>query len=74
MIEVNDEQLKEYCHLTDDMFGDEGGFDNYDDVMAEICLTQGTKSDNGDKWVDKHSGYIIDNTQTYYQMFQNPDF
>ena len=36
---------------------------NYDDVMAEICLTQGTKSDNGDKWVDKHSGYVIDNIE-----------
>ena len=36
---------------------------NYEDVMAEICLTQGTKSDNGDKWVDKHSGYVIDNIE-----------
>jgi len=32
---------------------------NYENVMEEICLKQGTKSDNGDMWVDKHSGYII---------------
>jgi len=33
MISVTDEQLKEYCHLTDDVFGDEGSFDNYDDYV-----------------------------------------
>jgi hypothetical protein len=32
---------------------------NYTTVIEEICLEQGTLSDNGDKWVDKHSGYII---------------
>jgi len=32
---------------------------NYENVMEEICLHQGTKSDNGDMWVDKHSGYVI---------------
>ena len=32
---------------------------NYDKVIESICLEQGTLSDNGDKWVDKHSGYII---------------
>jgi len=30
-------------------------------VEEEICLDQGTLSDNGDKWVDKYSGYIIKN-------------
>lgn len=32
---------------------------NYDSVIEQICLDQGTLSDNGDKWVDKYSGYII---------------
>ena len=32
---------------------------NYTSVIEEICLEQGTLSDNGDKWVDKNSGYII---------------
>jgi hypothetical protein len=32
---------------------------NYDMVVEQICLEQGTLSDNGDKWVDKYSGYII---------------
>jgi len=32
---------------------------NYTAVIEEICLQQGTLSDNGDKWVDKNSGYII---------------
>lgn len=32
---------------------------NYNAVIEEICLEQGTLSDNGDKWVDKNSGYII---------------
>jgi len=33
--------------------------ENYDTVVSNICNEQGTLSDNGDKWVDKHSGYII---------------
>ena len=32
---------------------------NHNAVIEEICLEQGTLSDNGDKWVDKNSGYII---------------
>ena len=32
---------------------------NLEQVEDELCLDQGTLSDNGDKWVDKHSGYII---------------
>ena len=32
---------------------------NYDTIVDIICNEQGTLSDNGDKWVDKHSGYII---------------
>ena len=32
---------------------------NYDKVVEAICNDQGTLSDNGDKWVDKYSGYII---------------
>jgi hypothetical protein len=34
---------------------------NYDEVIDIICKQQGTLSDNGDKWVDKYSGYIIKN-------------
>jgi len=32
---------------------------NYEVVVDSICKEQGTLSDNGDKWVDKYSGYII---------------
>ena len=32
---------------------------NYEVVVDMICKDQGTLSDNGDKWVDKFSGYII---------------
>ena len=32
---------------------------NYDTTVDLICNEQGTLSDNGDKWVDKYSGYII---------------
>lgn len=31
----------------------------YDILMNNIILEQGTKSDDGDKWVDKYSGYTI---------------
>uniref|UniRef100_A0A6C0EU03 Uncharacterized protein n=1 Tax=viral metagenome TaxID=1070528 RepID=A0A6C0EU03_9ZZZZ len=31
----------------------------YAEAFEEICLEQGTLSDNGDTWVDKYSGYII---------------
>ncbi len=31
----------------------------YDTMMNNIILEQGTKSDDGDKWVDKYSGYTI---------------
>jgi hypothetical protein len=31
----------------------------YDTEMNDIILEQGTKSDDGDKWVDKYSGYTI---------------
>ncbi len=39
---------------------------NYEDVIEEICLTQGALSDSGDKWVDKNSGYIIKNIEFDY--------
>ena len=32
---------------------------NYDTVMNNIILEQGAESDDGDRWVDKHSGYTI---------------
>ena len=34
----------------------------YIDVMEQICKEQGELSDDGDKWVDKHSGYTIKHT------------
>ena len=40
--------------------------DNYEDVLELICLEQGALSDNGDKWVDKYSGYIIKNIEFDY--------
>jgi len=33
--------------------------DNYLLAIERICAEQGTISDDGDNWVDKHSGYII---------------
>lgn len=32
---------------------------DYDEVMNNIILEQGAESDDGDRWVDKHSGYTI---------------
>ena len=32
---------------------------NYLDVVNRLCRDIGTLSDDGDSWVDKHSGYII---------------
>lgn len=42
---------------------------NFDKVVERICLEQGTISDDGDKWVDKSSGYIIKSI-----MFDDDDF
>jgi hypothetical protein len=39
---------------------------NYENVTEQICLDQGAISDNGDKWVDKYSGYIIKNIEFDY--------
>lgn len=33
--------------------------DTYTNVLQEICADRGTISDDGEKWVDKHSGYVI---------------
>lgn len=35
--------------------------DDYFLVREQICSIQGVLSDDGDKWVDKHSGYMIKN-------------
>ena len=32
---------------------------DYDAAIREICAARGTLSDDGDAWVDKHSGYVI---------------
>ena len=32
---------------------------NYLDVVNKLCRDIGTLSDDGDSWVDKHSGYVI---------------
>jgi hypothetical protein len=37
----------------------------YTDVMEQICKEQGELSDDGDKWVDKHSGYTIKQTDLF---------
>ena len=36
---------------------------NYLEVMESICKEQGELSDDGDKWVDKHSGFTIKHTE-----------
>lgn len=32
---------------------------NYYEMLSQICAEQGTISDDGEAWVDKHSGYTI---------------
>jgi hypothetical protein len=41
------------------------GFQNktYKKTVEQICKIRGTLSDDGDKWVDKHSGYYISNIE-----------
>ena len=34
---------------------------NYKNELDLICAKQGTLSDDGDKWIDKYSGYTIKN-------------
>ena len=36
-----------------------GGSDKYYQALSRICAEQGTISDDGEAWVDKHSGYTI---------------
>ena len=33
--------------------------ENYTEVVRQICAQRGTLSDDGEAWVDKHSGYFI---------------
>ena len=33
--------------------------DSYYEALSQVCAEQGTVSDDGDAWVDKHSGYVI---------------
>ena len=33
--------------------------DDYINVLEKVCVDRGTISDDGEYWVDKHSGYII---------------
>ncbi len=33
--------------------------DSYEHTLDKICAERGEKSEDGDKWVDKYSGYII---------------
>jgi hypothetical protein len=37
--------------------------ENYAYMLDKICAEQGTLSEDGDKWVDKHSGYTIKNIE-----------
>ena len=74
MIEVNDEQLKEYCHLTDDMFGDEGGFDNYDDYVDHYDDLLGSSDRAGEPpLVDRQlfkKLQVVDIDITYFAEYQ----
>lgn len=36
-------------------------YDNYDSLLDEICLKEGTVSDNGDAWIHKISGFYLKN-------------
>ena len=36
-------------------------YEDYDETIKQICLNEGTLSDNGDCWIHSKSGYIIQN-------------
>ena len=75
MISVTDEQLKEYCHLTDDVFGDEGSFDNYDDYVDHYDNLLGSSGEREGEppLVDRqlfNKLQVVDIDITYFAEYQ----
>lgn len=75
MISVTDEQLKEYCHLTDDVFGDEGSFDNYDDYVDHYDNLLGSSGEREGEppLVDRqlfNKLLVVDIDITYFAEYQ----
>ena len=75
MITVTDEQLKEYCHLTDDVFGDEGSFDNYDDYVDHYDNLLGSSGEREGEppLVDRqlfNKLLVVDIDITYFAEYQ----
>ena len=55
-IETDTKLLPSFMAILAKVFIENG---NYLLALERICAEQGTISDDGDNWVDKHSGYII---------------
>lgn len=75
MVIVNDDQLKEYCHLTDDLFGDEGNFDSYDDYVDHYDHLLGSSEEREGEppLVDRqlfNQLLVVDIDITYFAEYQ----
>ena len=55
-IDTSTKLLPTFIAKLANVFNENG---DYIQALAEICKNQGTISDDGDSWVDKHSGYTI---------------
>ena len=77
MITMTDEQLKEYCHLMDDMFGDggKGRFDTYDDYVDHYDNLLGSSGEREGEppLVDRqlfNKLLVVDIDITYFAEYQ----
>jgi len=55
-IKSNKKMLPSFIYKLATTFLNNG---DYISMLDHICAQQGTKSDDGDKWIDKYSGYTI---------------
>lgn len=55
-VKSNKKMLPTFIHTLATVFLNKG---DYELALDEICTKQGTISEDGDKWIDKHSGYTI---------------
>ena len=58
--EVDVKLLPMFLHTLAQAFvASSDGPDSYYHALSRVCAEQGSISDDGDAWVDKHSGYVI---------------
>lgn len=55
-IETNLKLLPNFLLILARVFSEKGDYNN---ELSKICSTQGKLSDDGESWVDAHSGYVI---------------